>query len=240
VIVSIHQPAYFPWLGLVEKVALCERFVLLDNVQFNARAFQHRTLYSAPGTPRYLTLPVHASGCQQLGTPIHSIPLADPAAPARHFRTLAQRYGRTRGWPRVEERLRAILAAQPARLLDIALPTLELTLDCFGVATEVIAASSLRATGRKGALMLAIAREAGATTYLSGAGARDYLEPAAFERGGMGLAYQDFRHPVYPQSHGGEFQPGCLALEWYLEAPDEAPEAFHAQVAAARARLATG
>src|SRR3954471_2378867 len=33
-IVAIHQPNFFPWLGWFDKLARCDRFCLLDDVQF--------------------------------------------------------------------------------------------------------------------------------------------------------------------------------------------------------------
>lgn len=236
-IVSIHQPAYLPWLGLVEKIALADRFVVLDTVQFNARAFQHRTLYSTEEGPRYLTLPVHAAGHQQLGTPIRDIAIADARAMPRHFKTLRQRYARLPGWARIEESLAEILHAPTRMLLDAALATMQLTLRCFRVATPVVLASSVPASGRKGELMLSLARQAGGTTYLSGSGARAYMEPAAFERAGVRLAYQDFRHPAYPQGLRADFQPGCFGLEWFIAQPEESVGRFHADLAESRRRI---
>ena len=36
-IVGIHQPNFFPWLGFFDKMAHCDVFILLDNVQFIKR-----------------------------------------------------------------------------------------------------------------------------------------------------------------------------------------------------------
>ena len=33
-IVSMHQPAYLPWLGYFDRIAQSDRFVFLDSVQF--------------------------------------------------------------------------------------------------------------------------------------------------------------------------------------------------------------
>jgi len=47
--------------------------------------------------------------------------------------------------------------------------------------------------------LIDICRLVGADTYLSGAGGHKYLEQAEFEKAGIRLVFQDFRHPVYPQ-----------------------------------------
>ena len=45
----------------------------------------------------------------------------------------------------------------------------------------------------------------GADTYLSGAGA-DYLDRSAFAEAGIGLRFQAYEHPTYPQLYG-DFEP---------------------------------
>ena len=40
--ISIHQPVYLPWLGFFEKVISSEKFVFLDDVQFEKNGFQNR------------------------------------------------------------------------------------------------------------------------------------------------------------------------------------------------------
>lgn len=236
-VVAIHQPAYLPWFGLLEKIALCDRFIVLDTVQYNARAFQHRTLYSTSRGPQYLSLSVSSKGHQVNHTAIRDITLTDTTIPARHFETLRHRYGKRPGWPVVASDLQRILEGAPSRLIDLDLALLKLTLQHFGISTELRMASDMRATGTKSELMLALTKEAGGGTYLSGAGAADYMDAASFAAAGVDLAWQAFEHPVFAQSHGGEFQPGCFALEWIIEEPDRARPAFAAHVSAAASRI---
>ena len=33
-IVAIHQPNFFPWLGYFQKIVKCDAFIFLDDVQF--------------------------------------------------------------------------------------------------------------------------------------------------------------------------------------------------------------
>jgi hypothetical protein len=65
---------------------------------------------------------------------------------------------------------------------------------------------------RRGELIPALVRAAGATCYLSGTGARAYLDEAAFS-GDLTLRYNDFHHPNYPQKSAVAFQPGLACLD---------------------------
>jgi hypothetical protein len=226
-VVSIHQPPYFPWLGLIDKIARSDVFVVLDSVQYIRAGFLHRTLYSAPGGARYLSLPVRAKGHQQAGLQIGEAQLAEPLMPQTHLKTLRQRYGKRPGWRRLEGALEAILGEPVENLLELNLRTLALTLSLFGLEPAILLASALEGAGRKGDLMLSLTQAAKGDTYLSGSGAKSYMDDQLFARQGVGVLYQHFEHPVYPQSHGGEFQPGCLAVEWFLEDPEGAREGFY-------------
>lgn len=226
-IAAIHQPGYFPWAGVIEKIARADIFVVLDNVQFNRAAYQHRTLYSAPGAAKMLTLPVRKAGFLEDGRHIRDIDLADTAAPARHFDTLRNRYRKSAGWRELEPCLKDILSIPREKLMDCTMATLRMTEELFGLNPKLVLASDLNCKGAKSELVINLVKAVGCDTYLSGTGARAYQAPAEFERAGIKLLYQNFRHPRWRQSHGGDFQPGCFALEWALEeGPAAAREGF--------------
>lgn len=236
-LIGVHQPAYFPWLGLMEKIALSEKFVVLDNVQYNARAFQHRTLYSRSTGATYLSLSVQSKNHQVNAVEIRDIMLADASVPRNHFKTLLHRYGKRPGWRLVAADLEEILQSPPARLLDLNLAIMRLTMRELGIATELILGSDLKAAGVKSALMLSVVKAAGGNAYLCGSGARDYMVPEDFEEAGVKLYWQSFSHPQYAQSHSAPFQPGCFALEWVIEEPETAKEKFLAHVRDATRRI---
>ncbi len=229
-IVAAHQPGYLVWLGLLEKIALADRFVLLDNVQYNKRAFQHRTLYSMIGGAKYLSLSVKSKGHQTNSLRIKDVELQDLERPIRHFETLRHRYARRPGWVKIEDRLAAILLRPPASLLEINVLLLKLTLELFEIETPMVCCSELNATGHKGELMLSATAAAGGDTYLSGVGARNYMSDADGKDHGVRVVWQDFLHPRYKQSHGDDFQAGCFAMEWIIEDPDNAVRDFHTMV----------
>lgn len=229
-IVAIHQPPYLPWLGLLAKIAQSHVFVVLDTVQYNKRSFQNRTLYSCDGGPRYLSLAVKCKGHQQTGLPINEVELVDRRRPAKHWETLRHRYGKRPGWPRLAEALEEILRRPRQRLIDLNLATLRLTIASFGLEVDIRVASQLGAEGQNTDLMLHLTQRAGGDVYLSGTGAKAYMDDQRFYDAGIDVRYASFEHPLYSQSHGGPFQPGCFALEWFLEEPDSAAQKFQAYI----------
>lgn len=225
-VVAIHQPSYLPWFGILDKIARCDLFVVLDTVQYNKRAYQHRTLISRAAGKQYLSLAVNAKGHQK-GLQIRDVALADSGLPAKHLETLRHRYHKSPGWELVQCALAPVLLEPPPDLLGLSVATMQVTLDLFGLRPQLVLASELSANGAKSELMLNLTRAAGGNVYLSGSGALTYMEDALFDAADIVVEYQEFVHPEFPQSHGVEFQEGCLALEWLIEDPQGARAKFH-------------
>jgi hypothetical protein len=61
-ICAIHQPNFLPRLSTLAKIMAADVWVVLDDVQFCRRDYQHRARLArsaSPGAWIWLTLPVH-------------------------------------------------------------------------------------------------------------------------------------------------------------------------------------
>ena len=63
-------------------------------------------------------------------------------------------------------------------------------------------ASELNFEGRKSELVLDMCKRLGADLYIFGALGRDYAETGSFSQNGIDIYFQDYSHPVYPQTDG--------------------------------------
>jgi hypothetical protein len=226
-VVTIHQPHYFPWLGFMAKIACADHFIYLDNVQFEKNGWQNRARYSTSEGLKFLSLPILQKGIISEQKQIREVQLADSRAPLKHFKTLQQRYGKCPGWRLLSSRLENILGRPHEKLMSLCQETTQLTLDLYHLKPQITFASDLVVTGQKGERVINLVKAVNANHYLSGTGAREYLVPETFVEAGLGLTFQEFTHPGYHQTTGAAFAPAAFALEWYLEKPDEAVEAFH-------------
>jgi hypothetical protein len=227
--VAVHQPHYFPWLGLVHKIAVADEIVLLDDVQFTRRNFQHRTLYPTDAGAKWLILPVRDADDSGQRLSIRELSYGEPKATVfrKHFETVAHRYSSARGWPLLRERLRDLFerhASADTSPMDLMVDSMELTLDVFGIERPLRLASTFAAPGRRDEHNLHLVRAVGGDVYVSGQGAKAYMRDEIFHAAGVDVDYQEFTHPTYRQRHRGEFVPGCWALDFFLCAPDDARE----------------
>ena len=80
-IVSIHQPSYWPWLGLLDKVAKSDVFILLDNIAANKDSYQYRNIFFCNGKPKIITIPVN----YKMGIKINKMKFKNNIWPSEHL-----------------------------------------------------------------------------------------------------------------------------------------------------------
>ena len=217
--VAIHQPQYLPWLGYLAQWAAADVFVFLDTVQYEKNGWQNRNRIKTAAGPRWLTVPVHA----RLGAPIAAVEI-DGAQPwrQRHLRAIENAYARAPLLARHHEALRRLYASEWPRLAPVAVATAEWLARTAGIATPARLASTLDVdttdpTGR----LIALCRAVGADVYLAGRDGARYMDREAFERAGIRVLFQDYKHPEYAQLHG-EFAPFLSGLDLLLTHGDDA------------------
>jgi hypothetical protein len=220
-VVAIHQPQYLPWLPYLAKIAQCDVFVLLDDVQYQKNGLQNRNQIKTAQGPSWLTVPVHADIEKTIAqTTLARQPWAD-----KHVRTLAQSYARAPGLQALLAPLEPVLHQPWKSLADLNAAVLTVLLRAFSITVPVVRASSLAATGAKQDRVLAICRELEATQYLSGPGAAHYQEPLAFASLGIELQYQQYQAPSYRQCHMAlGFVPDLSGIDLILNHPADAAE----------------
>jgi hypothetical protein len=136
----------------------------------------------------------------------------DPRWRNRIGKTLSQAYGRAPYFADAFDGMMQRLAAGDGRLIAITEPVLTWMMRSFGLQQRIWRSSSFDLEGMRSERLLRLCQAVGATTYVSGISGREYLDADAFERAGIALEFQDFRHPIYEQLYPG-FVPQISALE---------------------------
>jgi hypothetical protein len=211
-ILAAHQPNYLPWCGYFYKLAHCDVFVILDDVQYTKRSWQNRTRIKGSQGPLWLTQPVLQSG--RAWQPTDTVEFNnDVDWRTKHLKSLALNYART---PHTE----AILTAcrrwfggdSSTRLVETNTRLIREVAGLLNLRAEIVLSSALAVQQTKADRLVEICRRLGADTYLSGQGARAYQEDELFRAAGIDLVYSDFVPRTYPQLWG-EFCPGLSVLD---------------------------
>lgn len=200
---AIHQPQFLPWLGYLSKINSADVFVFLDNVQFKKNEYQNRNKIRVGDEAKWITVPVSFT----FGDTIRQVRIAgDPRWHRKLHMTIEHSYGKAPYFARFAPGLLDVLDQTWENLADLNQATVEWLMKCFEIKTKVLVCSNLPEFSPDPTQRLVdICKYAGADTYLSGAGGRNYLDVKAFENAGIKLEFQEYLHPEYPQcySSGG-------------------------------------
>ena len=216
-IVAIHQPHYIPWLGYLDRMVKSDLFIILDHVQFERRNYQNRTMIRLEDEGRWLTVPVIQVSQKEtiLEKGVDNTEGGSRSWGPNHFKTLKYAYRKAPYFATYAPRLQEILEARWEKLVDLDLAMLEFVRGAFEITTPLKRSTEMKAEGARSELLLNLCRELGpGTTFLGGiGGSRRYLDLPAFAQAGVGVMWQDFTHPIYPQCGDGEFIPGLMSLD---------------------------
>lgn len=195
---AIHQPNLLPRLSTLAKIFSADVWVVLDDVQFCRRDYQHRARLAAlhdPDVQQWLTLPVHLPYGR--ATRIDQVRLVDPNRARRvTFRLLQHHYSRSPHWPSFRDRLDEWLPVfdHSDQLTRAAEASTLFLLDVLGWKGTVLHSSGLEARPSRSARLADLTRIARADVYVCGSGGARYLDPAPFISAGLHIDY--FATPV--------------------------------------------
>ena len=211
-IVAIHQPNYLPWLGYFYKIANCDVFVFLDNVQYSKNDVINRNKIKTPQGEAWLTVGILSKG--HYGQPINEVKINNDVPWAgTHWKSLAQNYRKAPYFREYEGLFENVYRHKWEGLADLNKHLTGIVLEILGIkGVKLVLASELSASGKSTELLINICKAVGGDVYLSGFGGKNYMDEAAFEKEGLVLRYYDFKHPTYSQLWG-DFIPNLSIVD---------------------------
>jgi len=216
-ICCLHQPSYFPWLGLLDKIAKTDVFVLLDDTQLSKGTYQYRNIFLHEGQPKFLTLPLK----MKLGAKFCELEFRDSNWRDEHLVKLQNYYLKAPFFKEIYPLLQSFYAVPYRSPLDALISSMRFCMDQLQIPTSFVLKSSLPPiVGQKGEMVLNTCLALGATDYLAGQGSYNYMQEYldAFKNSGIQVHWHRFIHPVYQQNPQYPFVMGlsCLDALFYL------------------------
>ncbi len=220
-LLAIVQSNYLPWKGYFDIAHDVDLFVFYDCVQFTPRDWRTRNVVKTANGLHWITVPVGADRHRR----IFEVSIPSPDWQARHWAILQQNYGKCPHFARYRPWLEHVYRGTTwTSLSELNQSTIRhIAREFLGITTEFADSRSFAAEGRKLDRLLDIVRKAGATSYLSGPAARDYIAPERFAEIGVELRWKDYAgYPEYPQRFP-PFEHGVSVLDLLFNVGPDAP-----------------
>ena len=212
-IVAGHQPNYLPWLGFFDKMCACDLFIIEDSFLMETKGFTNRNKIKGCQGSLWLTVPVEHVGWQ---IPINEVRIACKGKSnwaKQHYLSMKYSYCKAPHWTEYQDFFDQSYKLEWTKFAELSMHFITAIKGFLNIKTPIVMASALAASGTKSDLIIAQCKEVGATTYLSGIGAKDYLEVSKFEKEGINVVFQSFQHPTYRQLYG-EFVPNLSVVDY--------------------------
>ena len=200
--VSIFQPTYLPWLGFFKAIAWSDKFVFLDDVQFENHSWQSRNRLKSASGELVLTVPIIRKFPQN----INEVKINYSKDWVKnHLKSIKLNYSKAPFFKDYFNRLEAIYNNKPERLIDLNVAIIKDICDFLGIETGYYYSSDLSVKEfHKNEKIIAILKKIEASEYLHAAGATGYMQAALeqYRDNQIELISLKFEHPRYKQLHG--------------------------------------
>lgn len=219
----ILQPSYIPWRGYFDQIRKADVFVFYDDVQYDKHGWRNRNRIKTSHGTTWLTIPVQSGGSVSQGRMIKDMRI-DPGQSwgKKHWESIRQSYAKAPHFARYEALFASFYERKPELLADFTIETTMALARELGIAsTRFVRSSELPTEGVKTERLIGLLTHLGATHYISGPSARDYLDEAALARAGISLEYMVYDYPEYPQLYP-PFEPQVSVLDLMVMTGPEA------------------
>lgn len=214
-IVGIHQPHYFPWLGYFNKMYRSDLFVLLDEVQMEKGSFMYRNrILDNRGEVKYITIPAEKHG--YLEKKYSEIKVnKDIDFLEKHKQQIIVSYKDRPFFHEVWSQIEDYFSESHETVCDYCISSIRLIKTLLHIETRIVIQREIDSSGdlKKNDLVLDICKKMSASEYISGNGARKYNDEDSFNNAGIILSYQQYVISQYNQGREKEFVPGLSVLD---------------------------
>ncbi len=224
-VVSIHQPSYWPWLGLLDKIAKTNTFILLDDAQVVKGTNQYRNIFYYNGEAKYITIPLNL----KLGMNFNELTFRNDEWKKDHLNKLLNYYLKSPFFEETFIDLRVFYGQEFERPIDLLRETMIFCFNKLGIKVDLFLSSELNVDGKKGERVLNLCKKVGANIYLAGKGSYNYMQEylPKFINEKIEVKWHSFQHPVYRQDPKYPFIEGLSCLDiFFFEGFENSKEIF--------------
>jgi len=217
-VIAIHQPNFFPWLGFFDKIFRSDKFVLFDDVQFSKKGgtWTNRVPMLINNEKKWISIPINrAYHGYKL---INEIEINEKTTWRKKiFKQIYFSYKRYDYFDEIMPWLEQILEHKTTNLCEFNLFALEQIFQKLNIdKNKIMLSSKMHITGRGTEKLISIVQSLRGNIYLSGDGADGYQDIDSYDKKGIELKFQQFNHPVYKQKNYNGFLPGLSIIDSFM------------------------
>jgi len=197
--IAIIQSNYIPWKGYFDIINMVDEFVLYDTAQYTKRDWRNRNKIKTPQGLIWLTIPVEVKG--KFFQRIKETKISNKNWNINHWKTIVYNYSKAHYFKEFKDIFEDLyIHSTEEYLSEINYKFILAVNNILGIKTKIRWSDEFDIYGDKSEKLLSICKQAGASIYLSGPAAKNYLDVELFEKEGVKVEWMDYTgYPKYTQ-----------------------------------------
>ena len=224
--VVILQSNYIPWRGYFDLINEADIFIFYDEVQFTRRDCRNRNIIVTKRGKQWLSLPVKQTG--KFEQSILETEIAAHNWSRKHWNSLKGAYAKSAGFKKWEHLIKKIYIelADERSLVAINRRFIKEISKALFIETEFKCSTHILSALGKTERLVGLCQAVGATEYISGPAAKDYIDAPLFEKSGIKLTWKNYPNYQPYLQNDGQYRVGVTLLDTLFQAPDINPFAI--------------
>lgn len=219
--VAILQSNYIPWKGYFDLINMVDEFILYDDMQYTRRDWRNRNIIKTSHGLFWLTIPVLVKG--KFLQKIKETEISNPNWNNEHWKTIMLSYTKAPYFLQYKDFFEELYAKCTFKYLS-EINYYFLTAICkqLGINTKIKWSDEYILAPGKTERLVDICKQAGATEYLSGPSAKNYIDSTLFEKANIKLTFMEYNnYPEYNQLYP-PFEHGVSIVDLILQTGEDA------------------
>jgi hypothetical protein len=177
--IGISQPTFIPWYGYFGLIDYVDEFVLLNDVQFEARSWQQRNYIKFNNEKLFLTVPVLKK--KKNNQRIYEVKINKEDNYIQKFiKTIEQSYKKTPYYSSYSKDIFNIISNNNENLMDLNINFIKYFCNILNINTKITNSIDLEIECKKEFLIKEICKIKKCDEYVSTIGAKEYLGDKLF------------------------------------------------------------
>jgi hypothetical protein len=199
--VAILQSNYIPWKGYFDIIAMADELIIYDDMQYTRRDWRNRNQIKTSQGVQWLTVPVKVKG-KYLQT-IRDTEIDGSSWHIQHWKSICINYKKANYFEEVSGKLENLYKQEYRTISELNIALIEFVCQYLGISTRIKKSWEFNLTDGKTERLIDLCQQTGATEYISGPAAKDYIDPIIFNNAGIALTWFNYEgYPEYRQLWG--------------------------------------
>ena len=197
--IAILQSNYIPWKGYFDIINSVDEFIIFDDAQYTKNDWRNRNQLKTKNGLMWLTIPIK----QSFGQKIREAQTSNPKWRKKHWRSISENFSSSPYFNNYRQTFEELyLNSNETYLSKINFLFITAICNILNIETKISWSMEYDILPDKNKRLISICEQAGASSYLSGPSAKDYIDESIFEEAGIHLTFMDYsNYPEYHQQH---------------------------------------